>query len=225
MKILKMTSLLLVSLTVVSCSTTKLKVDNSLEEGQKDALLTGLTINLNFGNEGSGAIVNLVEGLLAEEDLQEFGSSAEKSLSSFLYSKEFTQFNDESIAKRENLPSINLPGLGYYVHPETSNYTTNYFTGLSIGFDPAEHITKVKGNDSVNYFIYSDISVTKSYSFGIFGGYPMAVFNIAVVNNQGDVVLEAKSIGSGKKSFMGVDLSKENMTLALNDAIDRLNEL
>lgn len=225
MKMFKIAAVLLASLVVVSCSTTKLKIDGSLDEGQKDALLTGLTINLNTSSGESASLLDLAESVLAEDDLKEFGITAEENLKAFLSSKGFTQFNDEAIAKRENLPTLDLPTLGYYVHPETSNYNTNYFTGFAIGFDPAEHIAKVKGSDDVNYFIYSDISVSKANTFGIFGGYPLASFKVAVVNDMGEVVLEAKALGSGDKSFFGVDLSKENMSKALNDAIAKLNEL
>lgn len=216
--------LFLVSILVLSCSTTKLAIDKSLGDEQKDALLTGLTINLNTEDE-MGSIVNITEGILAANDLKEFGIVAEENLKSFLSSYGFNQYNNEEIAKREMLPAINIPELGYWVHPETSNYPTLYFTGVAIGFNPKSHINKVKGDDDVDYFIYSDITVSKAYKYGSFGGYPLATFNVAVVDDKGKVVLEAKALGEGKQRFFGVDLSKENMTTALNDAITKLKEL
>lgn len=225
MKVFKIITVLLASLLILSCSTTKLKIDSSLEDGQKDALLTGMTINLNTSSGDGGDLVSLVQSVLAEDDLKEFGATAEDNLKTFLNSKGFTQYNDENVAKRVNLPTLNIPTVGYWVHPETSNYNTLHFTGMAIGFDTEEHIAKVKGNDDVNYFIYSDISVSKSYTFGMLGGYPLAIFKVAVVNDMGEVVLEAKAYGSGDKKFMGVDLSKENMSKALKNAIAKLNEL
>lgn len=217
--------LLFLALLLASCSTTKFEMDSSLESGDKEALLGGLSININIESEDSSGLITLAQNLIGIADLEEFGFNAEENLQSFLGSKGFSQVKNAEVAKRVEMPSINIPGSGYWVHPETSNYKATHFNGFTMGYDVANHVKRVKRTDDYNYFIYSDVSIRKVNTFGIFGGYPLASFNVVVLDKDGEIVLEAKAIGQGKKSFIGADLSKENLAVALEDAIVKINEL
>lgn len=125
-------------------------------------------------------------------NLKGLGMNTEASIEVFLSANGFQQVKDKDVAQRENLPTL-IDGVpGYWLHPETSNYTPDYFTGFAIGF---------------------------------FGGYPVAFMRVYVVDTNGEVVLQAKASGQGKKQIIGANLSEENLTLALDNAIMKLNEL
>lgn len=224
-KMVKITFMVLIVTAVFSgCMSTKLEMDPGLTSEPKDALLTGLSISLDFGQDG---LAGVVSGIIGAASLEQFGENAERNLADFLSAKGFNSFLDADIAKREDIMNTGaaLTFVGYWVHPETSAHRPQVFTGPAIGFNKTEFISSIKGNDDVEYFIFADINVYETSVFGIFGGYPLAVFNVAVVDAAGEVVLEARAFGEGKKQFIGSDLSEPNLSAALEDAIIKLNEL
>lgn len=222
-------SLLLVitAILLAGCASTKLEMDKNLSDEPKDALLTGLTVSINFGK--SSGLVSTINNAVAVSELEEFGLRTQDSVASFLSNKGFDLYTDEAVATRVDLPSLGSTTLeklaGFWKHPETSSYTSTYFTGFAIGFDAKEHIAKVKGDDDAEYFVYSEVRVNKVSSFGSFGNYPMATLNIAVVNSEGEVILEAQAFGKGDKQLFGCDLGADNLSLALNNAITSLENL
>ncbi len=224
MKKIKLLAITIVTaLVLTGCSTTKLNIDKSLKDGPTDALLTGMSISINIGGD---SLLDAAAQLIGGSELETFGGNATESLAMFLESKGINLYTDATIAKRVELPTLgNMTALGYWNHAEASNYTSAYFGGFTIGFDKEAHISKVKMDDDVNYFIFSDINISKANTIGIFGAYPYAVFTVVIVDQAGEVVLKAKAVGQGKKQFLGVNTSEENLSVALNNAITKLNEL
>ncbi len=211
-----------------SCISTKFKMDSSLSEKPKPALLTALSIGTEQEQKEEINLLELAVNILQNLELDDFGMETEKAIVSFLKTKNFDVFIDEDMAKAHDLPintGESMTALGYWVHPKTSAYTTNYFKGLAIGFNKKNHMAKVKGDSNVEYFVYSDLRIGKAQIFLIFGGYPIITFRIVIVDSKGTNVLESVSFGKGKKSLFGPNMSKENLLVAIENAIISLNEL
>ena len=92
--------------------------------------------------------------------------------------------------------------------------------------DKKAHIAAVRGSSDYSYFLYVSFAVREVYTLGrIFGGRPMVFFDAAIVDTEGELVLEAKAYGEGKSSFIGINMKEENLSLAFENALASLREL
>ena len=55
--------------------------------------------------------------------------------------------------------------------------------------------------------------------------YPIVILDVLIVGNDGYIWLEARAIGEGEKRMFDLDISEENLRLALQNAIDLLGVL
>ena len=211
-----------------SCMSTKFMMNPNLPEESKQALLTGMFIGMEEEKSEETDLMDISMTILSNLELDSFGFAAEKALKAYLNTKGFEVFLDADQAKINDL-IINVgnkvSALGAWVHPETSAYQTYFFTGFSIGFDKKKHMQTIKGDSNIEYYVYADLKIHKTHTFAIFGGYPLVIFNVVIVNSQGENVLEARALGEGNKQFIGVDTSEKNLSVAFNNAIENLNKL
>ncbi len=218
----KLRLILISALLVVttSCVSTKLKVDGSITKEPKDALLSGLSINIST----DGNILTFARDLQGMVGLEAFGFKAEENIAIFLGKHGFNQVVDHKIATRNDI-NYNIHAKSYWHHPDTSKYISTYFTGQSLGFNKKNHIQRIKGDSDINYFIFADITIAKHYAFGYFSGRPRAYLKVVIVDQFGKKVLSARAHGDGKGSIIGINQSKENLELALKRALYKFKNL
>ena len=55
--------------------------------------------------------------------------------------------------------------------------------------------------------------------------YPIAVLDIIIIGNDGQIWLQSRTTGEGERQMFDLDISEENLRLALQNAIDELGSL
>ena len=55
--------------------------------------------------------------------------------------------------------------------------------------------------------------------------YPIAVLDIIIIGSDGQIWLQSRTTGEGERQMFDLDISEENLRLALQNAIDELGSL
>jgi hypothetical protein len=131
--------------------------------------------------------------------------------------------------KKSQVSSVNTQLLGIWIDPNASG---KFITGqdLFLFRRSQKVVSLLKENLSTSEFLneregYLFIHAAYYSSTFFLMRYPIAILDILVIGNDGQIWLQARTIGEGDKRMFDLDISEENLRLALQNAIDTLGVL
>ena len=78
---------------------------------------------------------------------------------------------------------------------------------------------------SYQHFLFFFIHAAYYSSSFFLYRYPIAVLDILMIGNDGQIWLQARTLGEGERQMFNLDISEENLQFALQKAIDVLGVL
>lgn len=131
--------------------------------------------------------------------------------------------------KKSKVSSVNTQLLGIWVDP---NASSKFITGQEFFlFRRSQRVISLlneggigsgRVNDREGYlFIHAAYYSNTSF----LNRYPIAVLDIIIIGSDGQIWLQSRTTGEGERQMFDLDISEENLRLALQNAIDELGSL
>ena len=131
--------------------------------------------------------------------------------------------------KQSKVSSVNTQLLGIWVDP---NASSKFITGQEVFlFRRSQNVISLLNDDSTTSEIVNDregyLFIHAAYysNTSFLNRYPIAVLDIIIIGNDGQVWLQSRTTGEGDRQMFDLDISEENLRLALQNAIDELGTL
>ena len=131
--------------------------------------------------------------------------------------------------KQSKVSSVNTQLLGIWVDP---NASSKFITGQELLlFHRSQKVISLLNEGGVTSEIIHDregyLFIHAAYysNSSFLNRYPIAVLDIVIIGNDGQIWLQSRTTGEGDRQMFDLDISEENLRLALQNAIDELGSL